>query len=214
MNTYFKAGTCLAAALMMSQWGFAAGDTSTGANGPETVGQQQNKSAQADTAQQNKMSYDQHFVRHAAWSGMFEIDTAKLAADRTNNSEIKQFAQRMIDDHTKANNQLEQIAQSKGMDVPKTLDPVDQAKLDQLQKMQPGRDFDRAYVYGQVAADIEAVLVVPRRNTEDLAGRATSSVRREHLPHAGLSPPGSRETRRHGQRSRAGWRAYPRKRQQ
>ncbi len=178
MKSFLKTGTCLAAALMVSQWGFAADPADS--NGPETVGQQENKSPQANTVQRDAaaqdkssggkdhaMKMDEHFVRHAAWAGMGEIAMSKVAVERAESNDIKQFAQHMIDDHTKANDQLAQIAQSKGLDVPKSLDPVDQAKLDMLQKVPSGREFDRAYIYGQVAMHIEVVLKF-RDATQDL----------------------------------------------
>ncbi len=183
MNSFLKTGTCLAAALIMSQWSFAK-DPDVVSSTPGTPGQVENKSGQSDSSQRNvqaeaqgdaqhsdagkhQMNMDQHFVKHAAWASMGEVAMAKIAVDRAENSDIKQFAQRMIDDHTKANNQLQQIAQSNGWEVPATLDPVDQAKVDMLQKMPAGHNFDRAYLYGQVAAHIECVLWF-RDATQDL----------------------------------------------
>src|SRR5262245_44713885 len=57
---------------------------------------------------------DQTFMRKAAESGMAEVKLAKLALDKSRNDEVKRFAQKLIDDHQKANDDLKQIATQKG----------------------------------------------------------------------------------------------------
>ena len=77
--------------------------------------------------------------------------SAKLAgADKTfvekaANDQVKQFAARMVTDHTKANDELKQIASTKGVQLPSALDKKHQSDMDRLQKMS-GADFDKAYM--------------------------------------------------------------------
>ena len=58
---------------------------------------------------------DETFMREAAQGGLAEVQDAQLAQQKAASAEVKQFAGRMITDHTKANNDLQQIAQSKSM---------------------------------------------------------------------------------------------------
>jgi putative membrane protein len=88
---------------------------------------------------------DQEFVSKAAAGGLFEVDAAKLAADRATNSEVKSFAQTLQRDHQQANDKLSSIAQSKGLTVPSRLDDNHRKELDKLKEMS-GEAFDRAYV--------------------------------------------------------------------
>ena len=67
-------------------------------------------------------SGDRKFMEKAAQGGMAEVELGKLATQKASASEVKQFGQRMVDDHSKANDQLKQIATSKGVNLPTDLD--------------------------------------------------------------------------------------------
>jgi putative membrane protein len=62
----------------------------------------------------------QEFVTDAAMGGMKEVRLSELARDRSQNNEVKSFAQRMIADHSKANQELARLAQQKGLELPGT----------------------------------------------------------------------------------------------
>ena len=63
---------------------------------------------------------DQQFVYKAALGGQKEIALSQLALEKSNNDEVKKFAQQMITDHSQVDKQLVQIAQTKGLSVPPT----------------------------------------------------------------------------------------------
>jgi len=88
---------------------------------------------------------DRKFLEEAAAGGMAEVEMGQLAADRAESSEVKQFGQRMVQDHTKANDQLKQVASSKGVEVPAQTDKSHQKKMAKLQKLQ-GAAFDKQYM--------------------------------------------------------------------
>src|SRR4029077_11126045 len=69
---------------------------------------------------------DRNFVNDQLSDGMAEIDLAKVARDRAASADVKQFAQMMIDDHTKAGDQLKQIATSNGIPVDTKIDDKQQ----------------------------------------------------------------------------------------
>jgi putative membrane protein len=91
------------------------------------------------------MTGDAKFVMMAAMGGMAEVEMGRLAAQKGASDEVRQFGQRMVDDHTKANEQLMQVASSKGMTPPATLDAKHQAEMQRLSAMS-GAQFDKEYV--------------------------------------------------------------------
>ena len=93
---------------------------------------------------------DQAFVKKAAEGGMAEVELGKLAADKASSPEVKEFGQKMVDDHTKANDQLKSLAQTKNITLPADLTVKDKALLDRLSKLS-GPAFDRAYMRAMVS---------------------------------------------------------------
>ena len=63
-------------------------------------------------------SSDRNFLMKAAQGGMAEVDLGQLASQRASDPQVKQFAERMVADHGKANDQLKQIASSKNVTLP------------------------------------------------------------------------------------------------
>ncbi len=92
---------------------------------------------------------DKQFVKKAAQGGMAEVELGQLAKERGSSDAVKQFGQRMVDDHSKANDQLKQLASNKGVDLPSTLDAKDEATKMKLSKLS-GEAFDRAYMKDMV----------------------------------------------------------------
>jgi putative membrane protein len=87
---------------------------------------------------------DHKFVMEAAMGGMMEVELGRVAAQQGASDAVKQFGQRMVDDHTKVNQELMALASSKGMTLPTALDEKHQQHVAKLQAMS-GADFDRAY---------------------------------------------------------------------
>src|SRR5262249_32305971 len=67
------------------------------------------------------------------------------ARDKASSQEVRNFAQKMIDDHTKAGDQLKQLANQKSITVPGDVNAQDKATMDRLSKLS-GKAFDRAYM--------------------------------------------------------------------
>lgn len=88
---------------------------------------------------------DRDFVKEAAMGGLMEVQLGKIVAERATNSEVKQFGQKMVDEHTKANAKLQQIAAQKGIQLPQQLDEDHMEKINELQK-NTGPEFDREYI--------------------------------------------------------------------
>jgi putative membrane protein len=92
---------------------------------------------------------DQTFVTKAAAGGLAEVELGKLAQEKASNEQVKNFGQKMVTDHTKANDELKTLAQNKNITLPTELDPHDKALRDRLTKMS-GAGFDRAYMQAMV----------------------------------------------------------------
>jgi putative membrane protein len=88
---------------------------------------------------------DKKFVMDAAVGGMEEVTLGQLAAQKATDPDVKNFGQKMVDDHSKANDQLKQVASQKGITVPSSLPASKQKDVDKLSKLS-GAAFDKAYV--------------------------------------------------------------------
>jgi putative membrane protein len=84
------------------------------------------------------------FVKMAAQAGMAEIEAGNIALSKSQDPQIRSFAERMVADHGKANSELASLAKAKGIDAPVHLDSDHRALLDSLQA-KSGPDFDSAY---------------------------------------------------------------------
>jgi putative membrane protein len=92
-----------------------------------------------------KMAADHKFAMEAAMGGMMEVELGRVAAAKGASDEVRQFGQRMVDDHSKANSELMQIASGKGMTLPTAPDPKHQAEMQKLTSLS-GEKFDKEYV--------------------------------------------------------------------
>jgi putative membrane protein len=90
-------------------------------------------------------SDDSDFLKSAAKGGIAEVELGKIAAEKASNTDVKEFANRMVREHTKANADLHKLAASKGVDLPSSKSLSDEASFVHL-KMLSGHDFDNAYV--------------------------------------------------------------------
>jgi putative membrane protein len=104
---------------------------------------------------------------------MAEVEHGRLAVQKASSSDVRQFAQRMVDDHGKANTELEGIASQKNVTLPKELDAKHKAKQDELSKL-TGPAFDSAYMTHMVSAHKEAVSLFQReaKSAKDAEARA------------------------------------------
>ncbi len=112
----------------------------------------------AFAAQAAKVSSAQDFVTHASIADQFEINTSKLAQGKSKNAEVKEFAARMITDHTKSTAALKKaLSSSPSKATPAAkLDEKHQKDLDSLASVN-GKEFDTRYIALQKDAHKEAV---------------------------------------------------------
>jgi len=130
MNITTIAVTTAVAALMSSGPLVRAAEDDTGKAKTEQTGQLARK--------------DYKFVRDAAQGGLLEVKLGELAKQKGTSPTVQKFGDQMVADHSKANDELKQIASQKGVTLPSELTRREQSEVEHLQKLN-GKDFDKAY---------------------------------------------------------------------
>ncbi|WP_185868152.1 DUF4142 domain-containing protein [Variovorax sp. DXTD-1] len=106
----------------------------------------QTSSAAGKSDQAGKPSKgDQRFMRDIAQANLAEIETGKLAQEKASKDEVKQFGKTMVDDHTKALSELQEIASKKGVELPTEPDAKHKATATALKALS-GETFDKQYM--------------------------------------------------------------------
>lgn len=100
-------------------------------------------------AQNSAPHRDTKFMQKAASDGLAEVQLGQLAKERGMSDEVKSFANRMVADHGKANEELKSLAAAKGVTLPTDTDKKHKRKMEKLSKLS-GPDFDRAYMKDMV----------------------------------------------------------------
>lgn len=125
------------------------------------------------------------FVHEAAISDMFEIQSSKLAVERSTGP-AKSFAERMVEDHTKTSTELKKLAAQAHQQVPTSLNSAHQNMLDKLKGLK-GNDFTKQYVSDQDSAHKDAVSLFERYSKggdnaalKDWAGKTLPTLK-DHL---------------------------------
>lgn len=129
---------------------------------------------------------DADFVMEAASGGMMEVELGKMAMDKAISSKVKDFAKMMVDDHTKANNELKSLASQKNIMLSGSLMEKHQKLMDNLAK-KSGKEFDKEYMDKMVddhKEDIEAFeKAAEKGNDSDVKSFASKTLPtlRHHL---------------------------------
>ena len=132
---------------------------------------------------------DQVFAMMAGEGGLAEVQLGKLAADRAASPEVKQFAQRLVQDHTTANQELMTIAKQKDISVPKDVDDTHEDVVKLFSRLE-GAEFDREFLRYQVMHHEKdtAAFALQAKDGQDPELKAFSAkqlpILKEHLQQA------------------------------
>jgi putative membrane protein len=99
---------------------------------------------------------DAAFVREAAQAGLAEVRMGQLAQANAQNDQLKDFGQKLVNDHTKANDELSRIASSKGFQFPTAMSGKDDRMMEHLSSLN-GIEFDKTCSRDAVEAHEKAV---------------------------------------------------------
>ena len=154
-----------------------------GSSGNIALAQQANT---IQTAQAGEISAeDQEFLTKAIQAGLAEVQISELALLKSTDEEVRGFAERMVQDHTAANEQLSRLAETAGNTPPAKMDQQHQALHQQLSQLSE-EDFDQQYMQGQVQDHQAAVELFsseasqPTGPVDQLAGELLPTLQ-QHL---------------------------------
>lgn len=106
------------------------------------------------------------FVDEVSAKGIAEVESAKLALEKSSSADVQSFAQKMITDHGSANMQLAGIAARKNLEVADEAELTNKAKKFILEQ-RDGQSFDEAYANNQVDAHKDTIKLFERAAVSD-----------------------------------------------
>jgi putative membrane protein len=127
--------------------------SSTGSTGSPMTGGAAAPAAQPGTGTRNTppksqdqlARADRKFIEDAAEGGMMEVQVGQLAESKATDPSVKNFGETLVKDHTKANNELVQLANSKHVDLPAGPSHGERRDIEKMGKLS-GKDFDKKFV--------------------------------------------------------------------
>src|SRR5688572_10334373 len=129
----------------------ATGDTAGGTTGDRATPAGSRMNAQID------QQFEQDWIKHAMSGNQFEIQLGQLVSQKAQDPQAKQFAQRLVQDHQKAADQLRQVAQQMNVQASDDLMPAHQAKLQEFQQ-KDAKQLELALIFDQVGHHTKDVL--------------------------------------------------------
>ena len=145
------------------------------------------------TSMANIAAQDHNFLMDADMGGLMEVELGRVAAQKGTSDAVKQFGQRMVDDHSKANQELMNLAQGKGITLPTELDAKHRESVTKMSAL-TGANFDREYTKMMVSDHRKDVSEFEKESTRgtdaDLKEFATKTLPtlQEHLQMAEALP--------------------------
>ncbi|HTS07285.1 MAG TPA: DUF4142 domain-containing protein [Candidatus Eisenbacteria bacterium] len=122
-----------------------AASAQTGVQSGENSQNSNHSTANSKTSAAGMTMSDDAFVKKAAEADMAEVELGHLAVQKASSEKVKNFGQRMIDDHGKNQDKVKQVAEEEHVTLPTQLSAKDQATKERLEKLS-GTQFDDAYM--------------------------------------------------------------------
>ena len=110
-----------------------------------TAGEGANPNATAEADRNTASTGARDWVEDRLVGGMAEVKLGELASQKARNADVKAFGRMMVQDHTKAGEELKQLASTHNIQAPADLDDDHREKIDRLSKL-TGAEFDREYM--------------------------------------------------------------------
>ncbi len=136
--------------------GLPATETTGTAQSPSTATSDPSTTAATGGTSSTASPQDKEWISQAGMAGLAEVQMGNLALQKAQSADVKAFAQRMVTDHTTANEELVQLTTAKGLTLPAQLAGEHQAGLEHLTGLS-GAEFDKAYMEHMVADHEKAV---------------------------------------------------------
>ena len=119
-------------------------------------GRSPNSPAGGETSPTSLSSRDRTFVMQAGQLSMMEVELGRLAVQRGSSAGVKQYGQEMVEDHTRANQELMQLAMQKKVELPTEMSTQNTALIDRLSGLS-GKSFDTAYKQAMIDSHNQAI---------------------------------------------------------
>lgn len=133
------------------------------------------------TAGQGLAQPDIHFLRQAAHAGHAEVEAGRMAQAKAANPQVRSFAARMVQDHTRGNAELSKLAAAKGVNVPQAPTRAQQSRIQALASLS-GEAFDRAYMDQMGVMAHENAIALYRLGSTNGQDREVQAFARGMLP--------------------------------
>lgn len=124
---------------------------------------------------------DRSFMENAAQGGLAEVEGSRMAEQKASNADVKAFAARMIKDHTKVNDELTQLASSKGYTPPKEPSVMQRTELKALSALD-GERFDKMYSSRIGVASHEKTVELFKKAARDAKDPEIKAFAAKHVP--------------------------------
>ena len=142
------------------------------------VGHAQQAPAKSDSVHAN----DWAWMEKAARAGVYEVQAGQLAAGKATNPKVREFAEKMVAEHSKANDELKAIAGNKGITLPDAPDAKHKKQLGTLQKLTAGSRFDEEYVTRSGVIDHQDAVRLFKKGTKDVRDADIKAFAQKTLP--------------------------------
>lgn len=109
-----------------------------------------------ETSPNSLSSQDRNFVMQAGQIGMLEVELGRLAVQRGSSASVKQYGQEMVEEHTRANQELMQLAMQNQVELPTEMTTQNTALMERLSGLS-GRSFDTAYKQAMIESHNQAI---------------------------------------------------------
>ena len=143
------------------------------------LGQEATSSGSSNDSTTSTMS-DAHFAKEAAAGGMAEVKMGQLAQEKGSNETVKSFGEKMVHDHSEANEKLKSVAGEEKIELPTTLSKEDQATYDHLSSLS-GDAFDKAYARDMVRDHLKDIAAF-KKEAADGKNEAVKNFASETVP--------------------------------
>ncbi|MEG4963161.1 MULTISPECIES: DUF4142 domain-containing protein [unclassified Microcoleus] len=142
-------------------------------------GRSPNSPTGGETSPNSLSSRDRTFVMQAGQLSMLEVQLGRLAVQRGSSAGVKQYGQEMVEEHTRANQELMQLAMQKEVELPTEMSSQNTALTDRLSGLS-GTSFDTAYKQAMIESHNQAIALFQAQSQQgqdpDLKAWATKTL--------------------------------------
>lgn len=147
----------------------------------QTTSAAQSSAAKPSTSGEKLSAGDEKALKDMAQANINEVAAGKLALSKAESSDVKAFAQKMVDDHGSALTKVQAVAEKKGVTLPTEPDAKHKAMADKLEKAS-GAEFDKMYMENAGTKDHEMVLSKLKSDAKNIKDADVMALADAHTP--------------------------------